>query len=184
MQYQTDPILSNVRLQGVNFPTARTKEWHYNNVWSILRNIRIFDLCKSQTIPDGISNRNVHVFDVYSILFFYVNSYQCQTSRNPDEGHGQRDGVFWEEYPWQVTHRLLLVMLFLAGFSYLASYFSWVVQKSFKWTKGARQEFCKAWINSSDIQNLGNDMARYRYFDSDPGTKHFQNATHIRKYMY
>lgn len=21
-------------------------------------------------------------------------------------------------------------------------------------------------------------------FDSDPGTKHFQNATHIRKYMY
>lgn len=103
------------------------------------------------------------IWRIFNFFFFYVNSYQCQTSRNPDEGHGQRDGVFWEEYPWQVTHRLLLAMLFLAGFSYLASYFSWVVQKYFKWTKGARQEFCKAWINSSDIQKLANGMARYRY---------------------
>lgn len=80
-----------------------------------------FDFCESQTIPDGISNRNVHVFDVYPILFlifFYVNSYQCQTSWNPDEGHGQWDGVFWEEYPWQVFHRLLLVMLSLAILAY------------------------------------------------------------------
>lgn len=42
--------------------------------------------------------KNVHVFDVdprlFFIFFFYVDSYQCQTSRNPDEGHGQRDGVF------------------------------------------------------------------------------------------